>query len=213
MQIQTLLLGDFSANCYIVTDAQGITAVIDPGAPAPELFQAVADRNVRYILLTHGHFDHIMGVAELKKRTGAAVCIGEKDAPMLSDPVLSLARINSGYRQTPIIADRLLHDGDVLADFADGLQVMETPGHTPGGVCYLAGNILFTGDTLFCRTVGRTDFPGGSMADLIRSVDRLQALPGDYIIYPGHNRATTMEAERQHNRYIRKKNAYLNSQS
>ena len=147
MQIQTLVLGDFSANCYIVTDAQGVTAVIDPGAPAPELFQAVADRNVRYILLTHGHFDHIMGVAELKKRTGAAVCIGEKDAPMLSDPVLSLARGNSAYVQPSITADRLLHDGDVLADFAGGLRVLETPGHTPGGVCYLAGNILFT---IFC---------------------------------------------------------------
>ena len=212
MQIKTFPMGEMGANCYLLTDDEGNAVLIDPGAVSSALFEALAGKKLRYILLTHGHFDHILGVAECKRRTGAEVCIGEKDAPMLSDASLSLAQEHSLQRQEPLTPDRLLYDGDVI-DFAGGIRVMETPGHTPGGVCFLWNDTIFTGDTLFCRTVGRTDFPGGSMDALIRSIDRLQALPGDYILYPGHNRCTTMEEERKHNRYIRKKNAYLNHQS
>lgn len=212
MQIKTMPLGDMGANCHIITDDDGITAVVDPGYPDEALFAAIEGSAVRYIFLTHGHFDHIMGAAAVKERTGAQVVMHADDVPMLTDENLSLACEMYPGRQTPVTPDILVADGDVV-DFAGGVEVLHTPGHTPGSVCYKLGNVIFTGDTLFCLTVGRTDFPGGSIQALIRSVDRLFALPGDYVLYTGHNRATTMDAERKHNRFVRKKNAYLNSQS
>lgn len=211
LNIKTLPLGDFQANCYIVTDDNGVTAVIDPGDASEQLFAEIKDLNVKFILLTHGHFDHISGVAAVKKLTGADVYIHSLDSDMLKDEKLSLAAEFKCVQEN-IIPDRIIKDGDII-DFASGVLVLHTPGHTPGSVCFKIGNIIFTGDTLFCRTIGRTDFPGGNIGDMINSVDRLQALPGDYKIYPGHNRSTTMEAERYHNRFIRKKNAYINSQS
>lgn len=212
MKIKTFSLGEFGANCYIVTDDDNVTAVIDPGQESEELFAELEKYNVKYILLTHGHFDHIMGACAVKEKTNAPVYIHPADEKMLSDSVLSLAEACGAGEQRSVCADVLIQDGDII-DFAGGTQVLHTPGHTPGSVCYKTGNIIFTGDTIFCRTVGRTDFPGGSMEDMIKSVDRLQALPGDYILYPGHNRSTTMEDERNHNRYIRKKNAYLKNKS
>lgn len=211
MKIERIPMRNFGANCYLLEE-DGIAAVIDPGEVNDDLLSRIKGLELRYILLTHGHFDHILGVAELKKETGAKVCIHPDDAPMLQDENLSLSARNVPGLQVPVTADVFLYDGEIL-DFPMPIEVLHTPGHTKGSVCFKIDHILFTGDTLFCRTVGRTDFPGGSMEELIRSVDRLQALPGDYTLYPGHNRATTMEAERKHNRYIRKKNAYLNSQS
>ena len=202
MQIKTFPMGKMGANCYLLTDDEGNAVLIDPGAVSSALFEALAGKKLRYILLTHGHFDHILGVAECKRRTGAEVCIGEKDAPMLSDASLSLAQEHSLQRQEPLTPDRLLYDGDVI-DFAGGIRVMETPGHTPGGVCFLWNDTIFTGDTLFCRTVGRTDFPGGSAAQLRQSVQTLLALEGDKTVYPGHDEPTTLSHERKFNPFAK----------
>lgn len=200
-------MGPIKANTYILTDASsGKTAVIDAGGCTPECKQALAGKDVQYILLTHGHFDHILGVAEFKALTGAEVCIHEADAACLTDEAVSLCSWEYPGRQTAVPADQLLKDGDVIELGETKLTVLHTPGHTKGGVCYVdyENRLLFSGDTLFCLTAGRTDFPGGDDMELMSSLIRLRNLDGDFKVYPGHNRATTLESERTRNRYMRR---------
>lgn len=206
MNIQCLPLGDYGANCYVVTDDASKTAlVIDPGVPSDELNDALLGYNLKYILLTHGHFDHIFGCKALKEiYPEAEICIHTDDEICLSDNKMNLA---GDFEETPgVVADKILHNGDVV-DFADTcFYVLNTPGHSPGSVCYVdeKNKLIFSGDTLFCLTVGRTDFIGGSFEDMMASVKKLSEYDDDYAVYPGHNRATTIGFERKRNRYMRK---------
>lgn len=205
MNIQTVKVGIISTNCYILTDEKTNEAiVIDPGSKCGQIIDAVKDKNVKYILLTHGHYDHILGAAQLKRLTGAALAIGAEDEECLRDDILSRAGLHFKEPQENTCADIILHDGDTLPFGGQTIKVIHTPGHTPGGVCYLFDeeNALFSGDTLFNLAIGRTDFQGGSDVDMARSLKKIAALSRNYDVFPGHGPSSTLDYEKKHNPYF-----------
>lgn len=203
MLLQTVPSGYLSVNTYIIAaDGAESCAVIDPGG-AEEVLAALNQTGLpcTHILITHGHFDHIGGVKELAAKTGAVVCIHALDAHMLKSNRGNLS-VLTGQLLPKTEPDLLLNDGDVIEAAGLTIDVLHTPGHSAGGVCYVLENerVIFCGDTVFLDGVGRTDFPGCSQTVLYHSIaDKLFALPGDYRLYPGHDLPTTMEHERQNN--------------
>ncbi len=197
-------------NRYMLVDeASGEAAIIDPAwyeGVLQEEVEKLEGIKIKYILLTHGHFDHIMGVHGLKEATGALVAIHEADEDCLYDPAKSLSEGNTPEKQIPVHADILLKDGDELKIGETVIKVMHTPGHTLGSVCYIIEDekTIFSGDTLFCMTVGRTDLYGGDEATLCNSLRKLLALEGDYRILAGHSRETNLDRERTRNRFVRR---------
>ncbi|MBR6005143.1 MAG: MBL fold metallo-hydrolase, partial [Clostridia bacterium] len=162
---------------------------------------------VKYVLLTHGHFDHILGTRGIQMQYGASVVIHKDDSAMLSDAALNLARINGAENVfNPVMPDIVVDDGDSLFLGGTEIKVIHTPGHTKGSVCYIIEDekTIFSGDTHFCHTGGRTDFPGGSTEELKNSLKKLVALEGDYRVLPGHNRETNLDSERTRNIFIRR---------
>ncbi len=208
MEIKCLPLGDYQANCYIVTDDTSMTAaVIDPGVPSDELNDLLLGYDLKYILLTHGHFDHIYGCESLKKLyPECKICIHCADEPCLNNSELNLAGDYDGY--LPSINADIVFDGneelEIIPDV--NIKVLHTPGHSKGSVCYtdFKNGIMFSGDTLFCRTVGRTDFIGGNFDEMMASIKMLSTLNPDIKVFPGHNRLTTIGDEKIKNRYMRK---------
>ena len=205
MRIKTFQLGELNANCYLVETAPGRCVAIDIGG-SPRMFLEYLKMqrlNLTKILLTHGHFDHIGGVEEVRKATGAEVYIHESDAHMLSSSSASLHSAMSIMPFTPVTdytslkGDCYINDGDC------SFHVLHTPGHTHGSVCYIVNDVMFSGDTLFCCSVGRTDFPGGDAHYMMQSMELLASLEGDYKVYPGHNENTTLSYEKQNNPYMR----------
>lgn len=205
MKVKQASVGMMPTNTYLlIDDATGEGALIDCPCEGESMLGFLNDpdlKNLKYILLTHGHYDHVMGVEQVKETTGAKVLIHEADAVCLHDKKHSMA-VFAGCEQRPSQADVLLKDGDVIKLGELEIQVIHTPGHTPGGCVFLVNDVLFTGDTLFCGTIGATHFPGGDEPTLIQSVQKLAALPGDYKVYPGHEETTTLNQERSHNPYI-----------
>ena len=210
MNIKQLQLEhEIFSNCYMLIDEKsGEAAIIDPAWYGDVIKNALKKENItlKYVLLTHGHFDHIFGVYGLQKEEGAKVVIHESDKEHLVDPKKSLAEGNFPEIQHPVVADILVKDGDVIRLGGEEIKVMSTPGHTMGSVCYILekDRVIFSGDTLFCMTAGRTDFFDGSDEKMVESLKRLIALEGDYRVLPGHNRETTLERERTRNWYIRR---------
>lgn len=208
IQVEKLVLGDLATNTYIVTDEDsGECAVVDPAIESDELLSKLENKNVKYILLTHGHFDHIGGVNAVKEKTGAEVVIHKKEKPFLSEIALNLFtwKYQDHKYMKAIAADILTEDGTEIP-FGDGaIKVMHTPGHTMGGVCYVFENdrIIFSGDTLFNLSAGRTDLPTGNAREELKSLAKIGDLEGDYTVYPGHEATTTLQFERENNRYMK----------
>ncbi len=208
MYIKTIPMGPISANCHIICDEKTkVGAVIDPGDCKPILLKAIEDagiENLKYILCTHGHFDHVFGVAKLKEKFNEAqILIGAEDAAALSDETLSLGK----YFRIPIqtcSADKALKNGDIIEIGNINLEVISAPGHTPGGVLYYSkkDNVVFTGDTIFKGSVGKTTFVGGNGAQLMESLQKIKRLPEDCVILSGHGEETTVEHELKYNMFL-----------
>lgn len=194
LQIRTLPLGAYQTNCYLVwADTADTCVVIDPGYEA-ETVLAEAKRlgkAIEAILLTHGHFDHVGAVRDIVAETGCKVYLCEADLAMPT-------QLTAG----PLYYTDLYGEGDVLKLAGLSFNVLHTPGHTPGSVCLLCEDTIFSGDTLFWGSCGRTDLPGGSWAAIQKSLKRLAALPGDFKICPGHGDDTRLDFERKMNPYM-----------
>ena len=195
-----------AANSYVIKDTvSGEAAVIDAGAfnnRFEDIIRSMGIEKLKYILLTHGHFDHIMGIRKLQKAFGGEIVIHSSDADCLKDSKKSLAGV-FGYMCPPFECDKTVTDGDVLTLGEEKIEVISTPGHTVGSVCYKSEKYIFSGDTLFNRGIGRTDFPGGSFDEILASISKLYALDGDFIVCPGHGDESTLSFERENNPYTR----------
>lgn len=205
MKITQIPVGQLCANCYIIETENKNAIAVDAGGDFEKLRKFLQDNGLtlKKILLTHGHFDHIGATAQLSKEYNAEVFVHEDDAVMLTDRRESLADAAGGMPHTDVENYTTIKDGDVITQDELSFEVIHTPGHTRGGVCYKCGRHLFTGDTLFKMSMGRTDFPGGSASQLFASLKKLSNLDGDYSVYPGHNQATTLDYERKYNSYLK----------
>ncbi len=205
MILQVFTLGSLQANCYLVgCSEERVAAVIDPGGdPAPVLKAAGEEGlTITSIINTHGHLDHVAGNEALGDATGATLYIGRLDGPMLADGNLNLSRL-VGISLAPQEPDVLLDDGDEVVVGGLTFTVLHTPGHTPGGMCLYGHQVLFSGDTLFAGSIGRTDLPRGDYQQLITSIrEKLLVLPGETRVYSGHGPSSTMEMERQGNPFL-----------
>ena len=194
LQIHTLPLGDYQTNCYILhQEGNRDCVVIDPGYE-PEIilsYLGEKDLTLQAILLTHGHFDHVGAVRELAAQTDCRVYINPKDLSL--PPMLTAG---------PLYYTNTYGEGDLLDIAGISFRVLETPGHTPGSVCLMAEQNLFSGDTLFRGSCGRTDLPGGDYRAMKESLKRLAALREDYNVYPGHGSNTTLAWEQKTNPYL-----------
>lgn len=197
MLIKTLPVGQLETNCYVVTDEDSLCcAVIDPGDESNTILDYLEDNRLhcKAILLTHGHYDHVGAVSAVAEETGAVVYMSRHDDLGGHD----------GHRPFTLPAGgRYIDEGDCVTVGALRFEVLATPGHTPGGLSFRCGEALFTGDTLFRGSCGRTDLPGGDMDEELRSLKKLCSLPGDYEVYPGHMDASTLDRERALNYYCR----------
>jgi hydroxyacylglutathione hydrolase len=211
--VKRLVVGSLSANCFIVgKESTGEGIVIDPGGNSDSIWQAISETglDIKIIVLTHGHSDHIAALRDIQDKTGAAVAIHIEDADFLEGHGSVSSQFGISYR-TPHPPERLLRDGDVIEVGGMSFKVIHTPGHTPGSICLLTDFGVFTGDTIFRRGIGTTLMPGSSRPQLLNSIlKRLMILPDDTFIYPGHGHETTIGAERRDNPYVtgRRDNSY-----
>lgn len=202
MKIKTFVVGPAATNCYVVYDGSD-AVVIDPGFEAERVDAFLKQKKLKchYILLTHGHFDHILAVPALKRMTGAKAVIAKPDADCLVSPLRSLSS-KVHLDQTPIEADFLAEEGSSFVAGAMEFRYLLTPGHTLGSAVIICGDAMFSGDTLFRDSCGRTDLPGGSFRTISDSLRRLYELDGDFKVYPGHDQATTLDREREFNLHM-----------
>lgn len=204
LRVRSLPVTPYGTNCYLVRGEHPEAVVIDPGGDIALILALIESEGLQVsaIVNTHGHADHIGANADLAERFGCPIMVHEADARLLTDPVANLSAFLGESVLSPA-ADRLLRHGDRIEIGPVALHVIHTPGHTPGGICLHTDGHLFAGDTLFAGSIGRTDFPGGSMDQLTSGIrEKLLVLPDDTIVYPGHGPTTTIGAEKAENPYL-----------
>lgn len=204
MKIKRLSLGELGTNCYILS-GEDFAVVIDPADVSEELISFATeekDKKYKYILLTHCHIDHILGVERVREIWNSPIVIGEKDAASLKTPSENLSTYIFG-KEYKLTADLMVKDGDKISLGSKEISVLETPGHTKGSVCYILEDNMFSGDTLFKGTIGRTDFPTSNIEEMAKTLEMLSSMEKDYNLFPGHDDATTLFREKKFNQYMR----------
>lgn len=201
MQVHKLYPLGFASNTYFLTEDGKNAVCIDPAQPRALEEAERLGLSVKYVLLTHGHFDHIGGVGALRRAGAKAGCLAGEERLAVADNLSD--SFGYGVEIEPFFLDFTVKNGEVLDILDMKIKVIATPGHTAGGACYLVGDCLFTGDTLFEGSVGRSDLPTGDSERLEESVRKLYALDGDYKVYAGHGEDTTLDNERKFNGAIR----------
>lgn len=211
MILTRLVVGPLQVNCFIVADEKSKEAVvIDPGDDAQDILSIIKEKGlkVKYIVNTHGHFDHVGANKAVKDATGAQILIHEDDAPVLA----SAGKQSAAFGMNPVSsppADRYVKQGDIITAGEISLKVLHTPGHSPGGICLLEQGVVFTGDALFAGSIGRTDFPGGNLMSLLRSIKtNLMSLPDETKVFSGHGPASTIGEERQENPFLNEQSGF-----
>ncbi len=205
MNYQLVIVGPLETNCYLYFCPESREcAVIDPGAEADQIFPLITHLGLKPVIIlnTHGHVDHTGANIEIKDRYGVPIAVHQDDLPLLEESIQLEFGLMLGAKPTPR-PDRLLVDGDEVRVGRTSLKVIHTPGHSPGSVCFYTPGVLFSGDTLFYGGVGRTDLPGGSWKDLIRSLrTRILTYPEETVVLPGHGPRTTIGEEKENNPFL-----------
>ncbi len=205
MKVLKFSVGTMMTNCYfLICEDTGACAIVDPGDDAEKLLAKLQEKSLHpvAILLTHGHFDHIMALPQIIKATSAPLMLHEEELALYQSNVNNCMRRFAGKDLAMPMPHRLLKEGDTVKIGTESVTVLHTPGHTPGSVCYLAGENLITGDTLFLGSCGRSDLYGGDYRALLSSLARLCALEKDYRIFPGHGASTHLFREKETNPYL-----------
>ena len=197
----------FAVNCYIIISETGNAVIIDAPEGADNILSEIEKNGgkLKKILLTHGHCDHIDSLAEIAEKTGAEVYIHTFDAPKLTDSHMNLSNYFADYYEKPVDHyDKAItvSDGDIITQDELNFKVLHTPGHTSGCVCYIIDDVMFSGDTLFRDSIGRTDMPDGNYSVLAKTLSMLSEIETDHRVLPGHNEETTLSREKAHNPFL-----------
>jgi len=211
MVLIRLIVGPLQVNCYILADEKTKDAVvIDPGDDAGDILKIIKDKGfaVKYIVITHAHFDHIGAIKTLKEATGAQILMHQDDEKLLKAAEHQGSLFGMESVASPP-ADRMLKHGDVITAGEVSLKVLHTPGHSQGGICLLEQGIVFTGDSLFAGSIGRTDLPGGDLKTLLGSIKKnLMTLPDETKVFSGHGPASTIGEERKENPFLNEESGF-----
>ena len=208
MNIKRVVAGVYAVNCYIVSNDNKKGFIIDPGGDSDDIIKFIDEENVNleFILLTHGHGDHIGAVSIIKEKYKLPLYVSVKEKDLLKDPVANLSKSIPPFREIELVADKWLYDGEVIDFYGEKLYIMETPGHTVGSICILMGNVMFSGDTLFRMSIGRSDLPTGSFDEIINSIKKLYDLKKDYRVLPGHGAESNLRFEKENNPFMKNMN-------
>lgn len=205
MNIKRIVVGVYAVNCYIVYNDNKNGFIVDPGGDSDDIIKFVDKENIKleFILLTHGHADHIGAVKIIKEKYDLPIYTSINEKDLLEDPILNLSKSIPPFKDIELIADRWLYDEEIIDFYGEKLYIMETPGHTIGSICILMDGVIFSGDTLFRMSIGRSDLPTGSFDEIINSVKKIYNLKKDYRVLPGHGAESNLQFERENNPFMK----------